>query len=61
MAARLTPTDHDRDVRQVLDEAATRPATRLRAAEPPAVRDLGPLLRGEVMGSPADPEARIGA
>ncbi|GAB2800268.1 hypothetical protein GCM10027176_00300 [Actinoallomurus bryophytorum] len=49
-----------RYARQVLDEAVTRHARRLRHTESPTVQDLCLLLREDVMGAPAEPEARVG-
>jgi SpoVK/Ycf46/Vps4 family AAA+-type ATPase len=49
-----------RYARQVLDEAVTRHARRLRRTESPTVQDLCLLLREDVMGAPAEPEARVG-
>jgi SpoVK/Ycf46/Vps4 family AAA+-type ATPase len=51
-----------RYARQVLDEAVTRHAKRLRRTEAPTIQDLCLLLREDVMGAPAaEPEARVGA
>ncbi|MDN3357662.1 right-handed parallel beta-helix repeat-containing protein [Actinomadura sp. DC4] len=48
-----------RYARQVLDEAVTRHARRLRRTESPTVQDLCLLLREDVI-APAEPEARVG-
>jgi Cdc6-like AAA superfamily ATPase len=49
-----------RYARQVLDEAVTRHARRLRRTESPTVQDLCLLLREDVMGAPAEAEAHVG-
>jgi Holliday junction resolvasome RuvABC ATP-dependent DNA helicase subunit len=50
-----------RYARQVLDEAVTRHAKRLRRTESPTMQDLCLLLRDDVVGAPAQQEAHAGA
>lgn len=50
-----------RYARRVLDEAVTRHAKRLRRTESPTIQDLCLLLREDVIGAPAEPEAHVGA
>jgi SpoVK/Ycf46/Vps4 family AAA+-type ATPase len=50
-----------RYARQVLDEAVTRHAKRLRRTESPTMQDLCLLLREDVMGASAEQEAHAGA